>query len=141
MASPQKMTIPGRYDRIREACDFIVAGAEAAGFTADEVFRIQLACDEACTNIIEHAYGEEGVGDIEVSWQTKKGAFIIELRDNGRPFVPDTIPTPVAPNSSDEAVDLKVGGLGLHFMRTLMDEVEFTFDNQGNRLVMVKYLN
>lgn len=141
MASPQKLTIPGRYDRIREACDFVVEGGETAGFDPDELFRIQLACDEACTNIIEHAYGREDAGTITVSWQHEKGAFIIELRDTGRPFQPATIPPPSVPDSADEVDDLKVGGLGLHFMRTLMDEVEFSFDEKGNRLVMTKYLS
>lgn len=141
MASSNKLTIPGRYDRIREACDFVVEGAETAGFDADEVFRIQLACDEACTNIIEHAYGKEDAGPITVTWQKKKGAFIIELRDNGHPFQPEDIPSPSVPDSPDEVDDLKVGGLGLHFMRTLMDEVSFSFDKNGNRLVMTKYMS
>jgi serine/threonine-protein kinase RsbW len=141
MASSNKLTIPGRYDQIREACDFVVEGAEAVGFDPDEVFRIQLACDEACTNIIEHAYGQEDAGSITISWQNKKGAFIIELRDNGRPFQPETIPSPTVPDSSDEVDELKVGGLGLHFMWTLMDEVEFSFDENGNRLVMTKYVS
>jgi serine/threonine-protein kinase RsbW len=76
MASPKKLTIPGRFDRIREACDFVIEGAEEAGFDPDEVFRIQLACDEACTNIIEHAYGAEDVGEIRISWEIKKGALL-----------------------------------------------------------------
>ena len=141
MASKNNLTIPGRYDRIREACDFVVSGAETAGFDPDELFRIQLACDEACTNIIEHAYGAEDVGEILVSWQNEKGAFIIELRDRGQSFQPEAIPSPTVPDSSNDVDELKVGGLGLHFMRTLMDEVNFTFDEQGNRLVMIKYIN
>ncbi|MFZ0546113.1 MAG: ATP-binding protein [Candidatus Promineifilaceae bacterium] len=138
MASPKRLTIPGRYDRIREVCDFVVAGAEEAGFDPDQLFRIQLACDEACTNIIEHAYKAENVGDIRVSWQVEKGAFIIELRDNGRPFRPEEVPSPSVPENAYDVNDLKVGGLGLHFMKTLMDEVKFSFDNNGNRLIMVK---
>jgi serine/threonine-protein kinase RsbW len=140
MASKKTLTIPGRFDRIREACDFVVAGAEGAGFDPDELFRIQLACDEACTNIIEHAYGAEDAGPISISWQNSKGAFTIELRDNGRPFRPDDIPSPSVPDSASDVDDLKVGGLGLHFMRTLMDEVVFSFDDKGNKLVMKKFL-
>ncbi len=141
MASTNRLTIPGRYDHIREACDFVVEGAEAAGFDPDEVFRIQLACDEACTNIIEHAYGEEDIGDIQVSWQNEAGAFIIKLRDNGRPFAPKEVETPSIPSTADDLDDLKVGGLGLHFMRTLMDKVEFSFNDEGNQLLMVKYVS
>lgn len=140
MASQNNLTIPGRYDRIREACDFVIAGAEKAGFDPDEVFRIQLACDEACTNIIEHAYGREDAGNIHVNWQIKDGAFIIELRDNGRPFRPEKVPSPSVPDTTENVDELQVGGLGLHFMRTLMDEVEFSFSDNGNRLLMTKIL-
>lgn len=141
MASPNHLTIPGRYDQIREACDFVVSGAEAAGFDSDEMFRIQLACDEACTNIIEHAYGGEDIGDIQVSWQNDQGAFIIKLQDNGRPFAPKEIKPPSIPDAEDDLSELKVGGLGLHFMRTLMDEVKFSFNAEGNQLLMVKYIS
>jgi serine/threonine-protein kinase RsbW len=141
MASKNHLTIPGRYDRIHEACDFVVTGAEAAGFDPDEVFRIQLACDEACTNIIEHAYGAENMGDIKVSWHQEAGAFIIELHDTGHSFSPKDVQTPNIPKSLDDLDELRVGGLGLHFMRTLMDEVEFSFNDEGNKLLMIKYVD
>ena len=141
MASKNRLTIPGQYDCIHEACDFVVNGAEETGFGPDEVFRIQLACDEACTNIIEHAYGGEGLGDIEISWKNEKGAFIIEVRDNGRPFSPKDVKVPTIPSNPDDLEDLKVGGLGLHFMRTLMDEVNFSFNDEGNKLLMIKYVD
>ena len=140
MAQQHHLTIPGRFDQIKEACDFVCAGAEEVGFHEDEVFRIQLACDEACTNIIEHAYGAEDEGAIAVSWQYDEGAFMIVLRDFGRPFRPEEIPAPSVPHNPGSHDELKVGGLGLHFMRTLMDEVTFSFDEKGNELVMVKYL-
>jgi serine/threonine-protein kinase RsbW len=132
-------TIPGRYDRISEVCDFVAAGAAEVGFSADEVFRIQLACDEACTNIIEHAYGDEGLGDIHIHWERTPDSFIVTIRDHGQPFNPDGVPPPNVPDDPDDIDELRIGGLGIHFMRTLMDEVHFNFADGGNRLVMVKH--
>ena len=63
----QTITIPARYDQVAPLCDFVVDAAVAAGLDADAAFQVQLACDEACTNIIEHAYGGQG-GEIEVTW-------------------------------------------------------------------------
>ena len=100
-----------------------------------------MACDEACTNIIEHAYGGEGVGDIDISWQIDGERFIIEMLDNGRPFSPKEVKTPTMPTTPVDLDQLKVGGLGLHFMRTLMDKVEFSFNEEGNRLLMIKYVD
>jgi serine/threonine-protein kinase RsbW len=135
-------SVPGRYDQVAIVCQFVVAGAEKSGFGIDEIFQIELACDEACTNVIEHAYGGEERGDILVTWDFSAGAFTITIVDEGRPFDPDEVPKPKIPVNADDLDDLQIGGLGIHFMRKLMDEVHFHMDDKrGNRLVMVKYLS
>lgn len=138
----QEVTIPGRHDHVIEACQFVVAGARQVGFNEDELFRIELACDEACTNVIEHAYGGENQGTIRVVWEYTDGVFTITIYDQGRLFDVDAVPEPHIPKSPDDFDELKIGGLGIHFMRNLMDEVEFHGDTgEGNKLVMVKYLS
>ena len=68
------------------------------------------------------------------------------LHDNGQAFDPGNVPPPPAINSATMSPDelasqMRVGGLGLHFIRNLMDEVTYTADRRGgNRLVMVKKL-
>lgn len=147
MGDKHVLTFPGRYEEIRNICEFVADGAAASGLSETDIFHVELACDEACTNVIEHAYGGEGVGEIQVSWQVKGDQFYITIHDNGRSFQPEEVPDPpIPPNPDDpefseEAVveDLKVGGLGIHFMRKLMDDVTFTFDEKrGNTLVMRK---
>ena len=135
-------SVPGRYDQVAIVCQFVVAGAEESGFGIDEIFQIELACDEACTNVIEHAYGGEEKGEILVTWQFSEGAFKITIVDEGRPFDAGEVPKPQVPANPDDLDNLQIGGLGIHFMRKLMDEVHFQMDDkQGNRLVMVKYLS
>jgi serine/threonine-protein kinase RsbW len=142
MAVKHVLTVPGRYEEIQKICQFMADGAAESGLDQTAVFHIELACDEACTNIIEHAYGGEDEGEIQVSWQLKGSSFIINIHDNGRSFDPDTIPTPALPPVSSETPNpenVKVGGLGIHFMRQLMDEVEFEFDAEsGNTLTLIK---
>ena len=136
-----EISVPGRYDRILEVCQFVIAGAEDAGFDADDLFKIELACDEACTNVIEHAYGSEDQGDIRVIWELSEQRFLIKVFDTGQPFKPDSIAKPVIPESPDEVEQMKIGGLGIHFMRKLMDEIHFSYDDsKGNQLLMIKYL-
>lgn len=138
----QEVTIPGRHDRVIDACKFIIAGAEQVGFGPDELFRIELACDEACTNVIEHAYGAEDQGPIRVSWSFTDGVFVVTIHDEGQYFDPDSVPEPNIPSRPEDFDQLKIGGLGIHFMRTLMDEVQFHNDEHGgNTLVMIKYLS
>jgi serine/threonine-protein kinase RsbW len=139
MGKKHLLTVPGLYAEIQTACQFVTQGAAEAGLDETAVFHIELACDEACTNVIEHAYGGEGSGDIQVSWQVADGKFVIEIADNGRAF--DLSQIPAAPDT-DNMEDIKIGGLGIHFMRQLMDEVTFSSNAQnGNKLVMKKKIN
>ncbi len=139
------LTVPGRYEEIQKICQFVADGAAECGLDETAVFHIELACDEACTNIIEHAYGGEDKGEIHISWQMKDSSFTVTFHDNGRSFNPDAVPepalppTPPDPTSPPDIDNVKVGGLGIHFMRQLMDDVEFHFDKkEGNTLVLVK---
>lgn len=148
MSQVNVLIVPGRYEAVRSICEFVGAAAEAAGLGQEAVFQIELACDEAATNIIEHAYGNEDAGTITVHYTTSDKAFTVSLRDNGEPFDPATVPPP--PTIATEITDvtpeelgqqLQVGGLGLHMIRKLMDEVTFSFDPEhGNTLIMVKRL-
>ena len=95
-----------------------------------------MAVDEACCNIIEHAYGGEGRGDVECSCRVNDEGLTVTLRDRGRPFDPSGVPEP---DLQADLEDRDVGGLGLYFMRKLMDEVRFEFTpGAGNALTMVK---
>lgn len=130
------LTIPGRYDKIQQACQFVAQGAVQAGLEDTAVFHVELACDEACTNVIEHAYAGEDTGDIIVSWEVQGDRFIITIRDHGRAFDPAEVPLP--PTVEVDQTLPRVGGLGIHFMRKLMDEVQYHFDDGGNTLTLVK---
>lgn len=146
MVDEQILTVPGRYKEIKRICEFVAAGAAQAGFDEDTIFHLELCCDEASTNIIEHAYGEEGAGNIIITTKTSDDDFTIIMRDNGIAFDPSAVPPPPAIAHSEASAEeltsqLRIGGLGLHFIRNLMDDVQFTSDRrQGNQLIMVKKL-
>jgi serine/threonine-protein kinase RsbW len=111
--------------------------AQACGLDEGEAFKVQLAVDEACTNVIEHAYEGQG-GPIELSCGLGESGFQVTIRDQGRPFDPATVSQP---DLDAPLKDRQIGGLGLHFMHVLMDRVEFAFGEAGgNMLTMVKKL-
>lgn len=139
MGQKRKLIVPGRYDKIKNICDFVSEGAREAGFGDDGIFQVQLACDEACTNIIEHTYGGEGEGEITVTWKVGNEHFTVIIKDNGDRFDPTDIPPPPVPPELKEEHDLQVGGLGVFFMRKLMDRVAFAYEEgAGNILTMSK---
>jgi len=96
---------------------------------------MQLAVDEAVSNIIEHAYeGREGES-IELTCEVDGDRLVVTLLDRGRPFDPSRAP---APDVHAGLSERKVGGLGIYLMRKLVDEVRYQATPSGNRLTLVK---
>jgi serine/threonine-protein kinase RsbW len=130
-----QLQVPGRFDRLEQISKFIEHAGLEAGLDDSAICRCQLAVDEACTNIIEHAYQGEGRGDIALRCEAGPGELTITIEDQGKRFDPNEVPEPQL-NTSLE--DMQVGGLGLYFMRQVMDAVEFSYEDGSNKLVLVK---
>lgn len=135
MAETRQLTVRGRYDCIPAVTAFVGEAAESAGLDEDAAFHCRMAVDEACTNVIEHAYGGEDVGAIQITCAIEPGICTIEIVDHGTAFNPDTVPVP---QISSDLENLHPGGIGLHLMRKMMDEVSFRFEDKRNILRMVK---
>jgi serine/threonine-protein kinase RsbW len=127
---------PAKYDQLDAIRDFSAKAALDAGMDDSEVYTIKLAVDEACTNIIEHAYNETVGGNIECTCDAKGDTLTIIIRDHGRSFDAENVSSP---DFSEDLDERRIGGLGLFLMRKLMDEVRFeTSGEGGNILTMVK---
>jgi serine/threonine-protein kinase RsbW len=110
--------------------------AEQAGLADFAIYSVEMAVDEACSNIIEHAYGGENRGEIVCTCTVDPIGITIVLQDKGKPFDPKLVKVPDLKASLEER---ESHGLGLHFIRQWMDRVEFEpGSSQGNRLTMVK---
>jgi len=132
----EKLTVSSDLDDLPQVIDFVRQASMEAGLPEKAVFACELATDEACTNIIEHAYAGRSDGVIRVSCWTENGAFVVQFHDQGVAFDPTQIREPLLP---EELAQRPLGGLGMHFMRSLMDEVRFEFDPvAGNMLTMTK---
>jgi phosphoserine phosphatase RsbU/P len=128
---------PAQFETLDDIREFASHAARKIGFSEKEIYNIQLAVDEAASNIIEHAY--EGVenGVIEVFTRVEPCTLTIVLRDWGHPFNPEEVH---APDVEASLEDRTVGGLGLFFMHKLMDEVRFDFSEDGsNTLTLIKH--
>lgn len=131
------MKFPGKFESLPAISEFVTRNAREAGLNSKEVYAVELAVDEACTNIIEHAYRETYSGEIVCSCQPVKQGLKIVLSDRGETFDPKSVPEP-DPTVPLEQVSPR--GAGLFLMRKMMDEVEFAFDPvNGNVLTMVKH--
>jgi serine/threonine-protein kinase RsbW len=129
-------TFPGSYSSLEPLSQFVIAQAVKAGLDDAETYGVQLAVDEAATNIIEHGYGGEDVGEITCQCDILAEGLCVILKDHARPFNPGAISEPTLNAPLEE---VRPRGLGLFFMQKMMDEVHFDFAATGeNTLTMFK---
>lgn len=128
---------PAQFEYLDAIREFAAEAARQAALDEKDVYNIQLAVDEAASNIIEHAY--EGIpdGKIEISLDVSPEDLKIVMRDSGKRFDPDEV---IEPDLDAALEERSIGGLGLFFMRKLMDDVRFEWvEGQGNILTMFKH--
>ncbi len=137
----QRRVYTAQFVNLEHVREFVGDAARKSGLNDAAVFAAQLAVDEAFTNIIEHAFGGESLEKIECCCENSGAGLVVTLYDCGKPFDLAAIPSP---NLDAKLKYRHVGGLGLHFIRALMDEVEFISTRQAgtdkpcNKLRMVK---
>jgi len=132
-----KAIFTGYYSSLVKVAEFVRKGSQEAGFDNAISYHIELALDEAVTNIIEHAYGGEGKGEIELEYINEPQKLTFSLIDHGQPFNPENVGKPKV---NSPLADREGHGWGLYLVNCLMDEVHFEFiNNSSNKLILVKY--
>jgi anti-sigma regulatory factor (Ser/Thr protein kinase) len=111
------------------------AWAESTALAAREVFHVTLAMEELVTNAILHGFGTHQPGWIHVRACCREDQLTVELRDNAAAFDPFSMPPPDLTRSMDER---EVGGLGVHFVRRLMDECSYHREGEENVVTLRK---
>ena len=133
-----KIVFDANFDNLDEIREIVAKAARKVGFSDKEIYAIQLAADEASSNIIEHAYAGVTGGKLEIDISTSDTKLKIIMRDHGKPFDPASVPEP---NVKADLSERKIGGLGMYLMRKLMDEVSYESSPEtGNILTMIKRL-
>lgn len=104
------------------------------GFGNEEADKLVLAVDEACTNVIRHAYKNRGDKRIVITFTLIPGCFEIMIRDFGGAADPSTF-------RGRDLDEIRPGGLGVHFIKSAVDEIEYdTPPGGGTVLKMIKFM-
>jgi serine/threonine-protein kinase RsbW len=133
-----QLPVAGRESLV-DVLGFVDSVFDRDGIDADAAFAIRLAIEEACTNIITHGYRDSGPGPIRLRIETDGARILISIEDNASTFNPET---KSAPEMEADWNDREIGGLGIHLIRQMMDEVVWEpLPDGGNRLRLVKRRN
>lgn len=155
--SSLQIKAPGHVSYLSYIRTLIGDLARSVGFPEEEATKIEMAVDEACSNIVEHAYASSQPSSatmdapVDKAWQWQQrdpeigldvrvegSRLVIEIHDHGQRFDFTTY----RPKKMDERIrQMETGGYGVAIMREFMDEVQYSSsDADGNTLRLVKYL-
>lgn len=131
-----ELRVKSKTENLSEIRDFVSGNARAAGILEATVENIILAVDEACTNIIKHAYKLSPEGEIIIKINYDDEKFTVTIIDYGKSFEPDRVPLPDLQKYYREH---RVGGLGMYLMKSLMDNVEYiSVPGEYNQVLLSK---
>lgn len=107
---------------------------ETAGLPMKVLYRINLVMDELLTNAISYGYPDRGEHEIQIRIHAEDGKVAVDIIDDGAPFNLDEAPQP---DLEAEVEERRIGGLGIHLVRNLVEHVGYARDDQRNHLTLI----
>ena len=132
------LTIPSATRYLEEVRSFVEVHTIEAGFDPRSIEQFKVAVDEACTNIIKHAYQGDESHAIDISITIYLDRCTVCIKDEGNAFKPQEYHEP---DIFELARKRQAGGFGVHIMRRLMDHVEYASEGSTNEVRLTKYLD
>jgi serine/threonine-protein kinase RsbW len=133
-----KLVVNASTRRLADVRQFVAEKAMNFGFNEKQIADIRLAVDEACTNIIKHAYQYDEEQHVEIKIKLLNDKLCVSLTDTGNAFDPNQYSKP---DLKKQMKSKKRGGVGVFLIQKLMDEVEYLKREDYNMIRMYKNLN
>jgi anti-sigma regulatory factor (Ser/Thr protein kinase) len=129
---------PAQINFLEELRRFTESAALHCGLIGEDVFAFKLVVDELCTNIIQYGYQGREPGTLSISFVVEDNSARLIIQDDGKYFPPNQAKSPKLDAGWDER---EIGGLGLFFVRELMDSVTYkNLDENTNQFILEKEL-
>lgn len=130
-----QITVSAATENLSLVRDFVAMHAERHGFSKEEVSDLQLAVDEAYTNIIKHAYQNNDDNSVEIYLKFDHEKICVSLFDNGISFEPENFKLP---DINKKIKERKRGGMGVFLIHQLMDSVTYNVNPGKNEIRLCK---
>ena len=136
MSARLTLRIPNRIEELPAVSDAVETLGREEDWAADVAFAVVLALEEVAANVVRHGGVEEGSGEIEIEVVSTDAEARVEVRDGGMPF--DPFHDAPEPDLDTTLEDRQIGGLGLHLVRSLIDEARYRREDGRNHIMMLK---
>ena len=133
-----RLTLPNDIETIPQLNEFIDGFCEQRDIDNDITMSLNLAIEEAVVNVMNYAYPEGTVGYVDIEAEANDDFVTFVISDTGKPFDPtqkDEV------NTELSVEDRPIGGLGIHLVRRMMDEISYRYADHRNILTLRKRIN
>ena len=133
-----RLTLPNDIETIPQLNEFIDGFCEQRDIDNDITMSLNLAIEEAVVNVMNYAYPEGTVGYVDIEAEANDDFVTFVISDTGKPFDPtqkDEV------NIALSVEDRPIGGLGIHLVRRMMDEISYRYADHRNILTLRKRIN
>ena len=134
MSESLSLKVDADPDALERILDAVEEFGEREDWEPDLLFRVKLVLEELGLNVVN--YGGDKTPDIEITVTSEPDALTITISDNGLPFDPLNDAPP--PDLTSPIENRPIGGLGIHLVRTMMDEMSYRRENGRNHLALTK---
>jgi serine/threonine-protein kinase RsbW len=137
MAQLNKMLIILRNNlsEIERLANAVIKFGRENNFSEKIIFDINLALEEVVNNIISYAYKDKNEHQIHIHMELEGQELVLKVEDDGVPFNPLEV---TAPDIKKPLEERQPGGLGLFFVRNLIDKLEYRRDKDKNIFIIRK---
>ena len=126
----------GELERLHDA---VAELGQVGNWPPDLVYHVDLVLEELIVNTVNYGYDDNARHEIEIALTSDVDALTIEIADNGHAFNP--LSDAPEPDLDLGLEDRQIGGLGIHLVRAIMDEIHYRRDQDKNRLTLIKRRN
>lgn len=130
------LTLKNDLSELSRIAEEIESHGESRGWPTKWIMNLNISLDELITNIVSYGYEDTDEHEIRVTLTERTGSLVVVVEDDGVAFDPFTAAP--APNLEADVEDRPIGGLGVYFVKTLMDEVAYERVESCNRITLIQ---
>ena len=134
MSARVSLKVKTSHDELEQITAAVEDLGEREDWPPALTFKINLVLEELAINVMNHGH-DEGLHDIEITLSSDADTLTIEIADDGRPF--DPLHDAPTANTASALEDRQIGGLGIHLVRSMIDELHYRREQGRNRLTLI----
>ena len=139
MKVKRSLCIESDLSELERLHDAVAELGEVGNWPPDLVFQVDLVLEELIVNTVNYGYDDDARHEIEIALTSEADVFTVEIIDGGHAFNPLSDAPEL--DLDAEIADRPIGGLGIHLMRAMMDEVHYRREQDKNYLTLIKRRN